>query len=56
MPLGCRIVKAIMCEMEEEYLHALLMLSVLPGSFTLEAAEEALGLSSECLCLCSSQS
>ena len=34
-----------MCEMEEENLHALLMLSVLPGSFTLEAAEEALGLS-----------
>ena len=43
---ACRIIKAVMCEMEEEDLHALLMLSVLPGSFTLEAAEEALGLSS----------
>ena len=36
----------MVCEMEEEYMHVLLMLSVLPGNFTLETAEEAMGLSS----------
>ena len=36
-----------MCELEEDQLHALLMLSMLPGSFTISAAEEALGMASE---------
>ena len=47
-PAGmCRITRAVMCELEEDQLHALLMLSMLPGGFTLSAAEEALGMASE---------
>ena len=47
MWVPCSIVKAVICELEEEHQLALLMLAVLPGTFTLEAAEDALGFSGE---------
>ena len=48
----CRIIRIVVGELEEDLLHAFLLLSIFPASFSTFAAAEVLGLAGGCTAHC----